>query len=102
MRLYGDVKLTSDLLLRDVLFVPQFQFNLLYVSALTASSPFTVSFYSNHCMIHNSTNRTMIGRGNKSQDLYVLEVDNAHMMTQIDSLHSRSSTMFFNKVSAQV
>ena len=53
-------------------------------------------------MIHNSTNRTMIGRGNKSQDLYVLEVDNAHMMTQTDSLHSRSSTMFFNKVLAQV
>lgn len=42
----GDVKLSSNLILKDALFVPQFQFNLLSISALTPTSLFIVNFFS--------------------------------------------------------
>ncbi|KAA8523936.1 hypothetical protein F0562_010359 [Nyssa sinensis] len=38
----GDVKLHSDLVLKDVLFVPQFKFNLISVSALVTGSGLTI------------------------------------------------------------
>ena len=44
----------------------------------------------------------MIGRGNKSKDLYVLEVDNLDLMSKVDSLQSSYSSNFVNKISVQV
>jgi len=48
----GFVKLTSELVLENVLFVPQFQFNLLFVSTLTKNnSTMSLSFFSHTCVI---------------------------------------------------
>ena len=52
VHLCGDIKLGSHLILKDVLFVPQFRFNLLFVSALTVASLLTTSFF--FCHVHNS------------------------------------------------
>lgn len=51
VRLCGNVRLSSNLVPQDVLFVPQFKFNLLSVSALTYGSKLTVSFFPDHFII---------------------------------------------------
>ena len=47
----GNIRLNSHLILIDVLFIPQFQFNLLSVSALTTSSPLMFTFFNDHFVI---------------------------------------------------
>ena len=42
----GDIQLSPKLLLKDVLFVPQFHFNLISISALTTDCKLTVHFFS--------------------------------------------------------
>ncbi|XP_031280999.1 uncharacterized protein LOC116139474 [Pistacia vera] len=70
----SDVKLHSDLVLKDVLFVPQFKFNLISVSALVIGSALTVSFLPNCFVIQDLSTKRMIGRGDKVQDLYILNL----------------------------
>ncbi|KAK0607139.1 hypothetical protein LWI29_010020 [Acer saccharum] len=69
----GTVKLNDDLVLRDVLFLPQFKFNLLSVSALAKDSSLTVSFFSDCCLVQDHSNKRMIGKGKRLEDLYVLD-----------------------------
>ena len=47
----GDVQINSTLLLKNVLFAPQFKFNLLSVSAFTLSSSLTVHFFPDYFII---------------------------------------------------
>ena len=47
----GDVKLGAKLILKDVLFLPQFRFNLIPISALTHDSLLIVNFFSEHVAI---------------------------------------------------
>ncbi|KAI9180945.1 hypothetical protein LWI28_009587 [Acer negundo] len=56
----GIVKLNDGLVLRDVLFLPQFKFNLLSVSALAKDSSLTVSFFSDCCLVYDHSNKRMI------------------------------------------
>ncbi|KAL5556239.1 hypothetical protein UlMin_038475 [Ulmus minor] len=88
----GDVKLHSDLVLKDVLFVPQFKFNLISVSALVTGSGLTVSFLPDCFVIQDLSTKKMIGRGDKVQDLYIL---NVHCLNSI-------SHAFVNNVSAHI
>ena len=46
IRLYGDVQIVSNFILKDVLFIPQFNYNLISVSSLTTTSGLTVIFFS--------------------------------------------------------
>ncbi|KAL5540434.1 hypothetical protein UlMin_044950 [Ulmus minor] len=71
--LSGDIRLSSILILKDVLFVPQFKFNLLSVSAFTNDSQLTVSFLPDHFIIQDLNNKKMIGKGEKFEGLYVLD-----------------------------
>ncbi|PON43225.1 hypothetical protein PanWU01x14_275680 [Parasponia andersonii] len=73
--LFGDVKLSPLLILKDVLHVPKFRFNLISVSALTVASHLVVSFLHDSLIIQDLHNKTMIGRGNKVDDLYILDAD---------------------------
>lgn len=86
VRLHGDLRINSQLILKDVLLVPQFHINLISVSALTAISPLTISFFADHFIIQDSTNQKMIGKGDKDKDLYILDVDKFNLMTDNVSL----------------
>ncbi|KZV37633.1 hypothetical protein F511_38248 [Dorcoceras hygrometricum] len=68
----GSVFLTSDLILHDVLYVPEFQFNLLSISALTNNRECSVSFTANSCQIQDIKRTKMIGTGKRLGNLYVL------------------------------
>ncbi|KAK0584459.1 hypothetical protein LWI29_013591 [Acer saccharum] len=90
--LAGDVQINHHLILKDVLFVPTFKFNLLSVSALTSETKLTVQFLPDHFEIQEICSQMMIDRGKRVEDLYVLDAA---------TLNSVSST-YVNNVSAQV
>lgn len=69
----GNVRLSADLMLEDVLFVPQFKFNLFSVSFLTRKSSLSIRFLTNSCVIQELHTLKMIGSGEKIVELYVLD-----------------------------
>ncbi|XP_068655247.1 uncharacterized protein [Aristolochia californica] len=92
VRFAGDIKLHSHLILKDILFVPQFKFNLISVSALVTASALTVSFFPDCFVIQDLSTQRTIGKGDKVQDLYVLRAQ--HL--------SSASHVFVSNVSAHV
>ncbi|XP_073138578.1 uncharacterized protein [Henckelia pumila] len=85
----GTVFLSHDLVLTDVLCIPQFWFNLLSISALTQNMSYSVTFSSHLCHIQDSHKHKMIGMGIRVGDLYVLElpsldVNNAFLYGDLD------------------
>ena len=71
----SDVQLSPHVILQDVLYAPQFCFNLLSVSALTIDTQFVLHFSHDHFLIQDPHHKRMIGKGNKQEDLYVLDID---------------------------
>jgi transposase InsO family protein len=69
----GTVKLSSSLILTDVLCVPSFHFNLISVSKLVHSSVCCLIFLSHYCFIQAFTPWRMIGLGKLHNGLYLLE-----------------------------
>lgn len=101
--LCGDVQLTNQLILTNVLFVPQFGINLLSVSGLTGSTSLIVTFFQNDFVIQNSNLKKMIGKGNKRHGLYILDVDHLisclHLLWNFQHTIAASSALT-NQVSA--
>lgn len=50
----SDIHLSSNLILKDVLYVPTFKFNLLSISALTRDSSVSVSFFPDYFTLQDS------------------------------------------------
>ena len=69
----GSIQLSPHITLINVLFVPQFQFNLLSVSALTQSHKYSTNFLSHSCLIQDHSQAKMIGIGRRHGNLYVLD-----------------------------
>ena len=80
-----------------MLFVLQFQFNLLSVSALITSSQLTIAFFPDHFIIQDVQNKRMIGKGNKIGDLYVFSAQNHNA-----DLFTSSSVISVNNVADHV
>ncbi|KAL4291591.1 hypothetical protein GQ457_14G021780 [Hibiscus cannabinus] len=68
----GTVRLSSSLILKNVLFVPQFRFNLISVSSLIADSNFRILFRKSECLIQDL--HCVIGKGEICQGLYLLQL----------------------------
>ena len=68
----GDVKLSVDLLLKDVFFIPNFKFNLISVVALITDSQYMVHLFPDDFIIQDIRSKKMIGKGEKLEGLYVL------------------------------
>lgn len=98
VNLCGDVVINSQLTLQKVLFIPHFQVNLLSVSALTARSPLVVTCTEHNFLIYDSINMETIGRGNKHQDLNILDVAT---LLPIAALQQPIHSVLVNAVSAQ-
>jgi len=67
----GIVKLTSDITLHNVLFIPGFHYNLIYISKLTHDSQLHVIFTNFGCFIQDQMNNK-IGSVKFHEGLYVL------------------------------
>lgn len=100
----GTIILSEHLVLTSVLFVPNFKFNLLSISALTANTSISVLFSSDSCyilpynpipLLQEHTQGSMIGKGNLHQNLYILE-------SPAPAHHSVASTHILSHVSSEV
>ena len=69
----GPITLSDNITLKNVLFIPQFRFNLLSVSSLTKDTESLVGFTSTACFIQDLTRELMIGKGRQVYNLYVLD-----------------------------
>ena len=81
----GDIQISSNLILKNVLFVSQFHFNLLSVSALVVDSNLIVSFFPDYFLIQDQQNKKMIGKGDRREGLYVLHTNNVQAELSFDS-----------------
>lgn len=70
----GDIRLTSDLILLNVLLVPNFTYNLLSVSALLKDDQFSMTFCGNTCVIQKKFRLKMIGKVEQLNGLYILSL----------------------------
>ena len=59
----GSVSLSPHIILDNVLFIPQFQFNLPSISWLTQSHKYSVKFLPDFCFIPDLTQGVTIGKG---------------------------------------
>lgn len=100
----GTIVISDDLVLISVLFVPNFKFNLLSISALTANTSIYVLFSSDACyilpfnplsLLQEHTRGSMIGKGNLHQNLYVLE-------SSAPANHSIAHTHILSHVSSEI
>ncbi|KAL2932606.1 UDP-glucose 4-epimerase [Bienertia sinuspersici] len=68
----GDIHLTPQLVLKDVLFVPVFKHNLLSVNQLTSASNIEVTFSSTECLFQDHVSKKVLAIGNKIGRLYYI------------------------------
>lgn len=101
----GDIRLSEQLLLQDVLFVPQFTYNLISVSYLLNDKNLVINFSGSSCTIHDRNLLTMIGKAESSNGLYVFSPDKSHCLfatvcsVSLDTWHSRLGHTSFQRLS---
>ena len=71
----GTIIFSSNFILHDVLFVPEFHFNLLSISKLLKIRKFTLIFDGFFCIIQDKHSLQMIGLVNLEQGLYHLNIN---------------------------
>ncbi|XP_075659255.1 uncharacterized protein LOC142629160 [Castanea sativa] len=74
----GTVQISSTLTLTDVLCVPSFSFNLIYVSKLTKNLHCCLIFLGNCCFIQDLAHWSTIGLGKECNGLYLLQDTASH------------------------
>ncbi|XP_048635048.1 uncharacterized protein LOC125608656 [Brassica napus] len=71
----GSIIVSPTITLHNVLYVPSFRFNLISVRCLLVDNNSSAHFYVDHCLIQESTEGLMIGRGSIFNNLYVLDTN---------------------------
>lgn len=85
-----DVQIDHIFILKDVLYVPEFDLNLISVSSLTKIQKHMIKFTCDHAYIQDVKHQKMIGRANRIEDLYVLKSTKANVsVVSLDTWHRR-------------
>uniref|UniRef100_A0A2N9HWE0 Integrase catalytic domain-containing protein n=1 Tax=Fagus sylvatica TaxID=28930 RepID=A0A2N9HWE0_FAGSY len=79
---------TSDLTLSDVLYLPEFPFNLLSVHKLTLALNCSVAFYPSHCEFQDLKTKRMIGGGFVKDGLYYFQPSRTSIPSALHSTNS--------------
>lgn len=69
---FGDVPITSSIILHEVLYVPSFKYNLFSIHSLTSSMKCTVLFTDAWCLLQAPSIKRPQVLGNNRDDLYFL------------------------------
>ncbi|WOH15415.1 hypothetical protein DCAR_0934954 [Daucus carota subsp. sativus] len=69
----GDIKLSRRLTLYDVLYIDEFNHNLLSVSKLIKTSKINVMFDTKICILQDPSTKEIVGRGKEENGLYRIE-----------------------------
>jgi hypothetical protein len=72
-KIHGRVQLNDELIVDNVLYVPEFAVNLLSISKLCSEMFVSLIFHHDHCLIQGKTNMRRIGLGKQEAGLYYLE-----------------------------
>ncbi|XP_038999182.1 uncharacterized protein LOC120124628 [Hibiscus syriacus] len=97
VKFVGTFRFSPDFVLYGVLFVPDFQFNLLSVSALLSNSDFSVLFCKTNCLIQDLLHR-VIGKGELFQGLYLLQMSSCASSFPCNIVSSDSFIAWHNKL----
>ncbi|OMO88956.1 Integrase, catalytic core [Corchorus capsularis] len=112
----GTVQFNDSLILFDVLYVPDFTFNLVSVGKLTSDLHCCLITVSSHCVIQDINHWKMIGTAERSDGLYKLQrhtmkhatampvietVDSVQCSLPIDSASVQSSNVVSNSISCK-
>ena len=65
--------MTPIITLTSILSLPQFTFNLIFVSKFTCTLNCSISFFPDYCLIQDLSTKRIIGRGRESRGLYTLD-----------------------------
>lgn len=71
----GNINLTNGIVLKDVLYVPQFKFNLISIHKLCSDLACVVSFTLTNCVIQDRLMTRSWSLGKAKQGLYYLDDD---------------------------
>lgn len=69
----GEVTLKRNIILKGVLYIPDFQYNLISVSKLAASANLSFLFDSSGCIMQDLSSKQTIGVGRMKKNLYLLQ-----------------------------
>lgn len=100
----GDVKINDNIILRDVLFVPEFKFNLFSVGSFITNPEMMIRFFYDRFLIQDIYLRKTIGRGRRVNNLYILdreEPSETKKSSETSSVHA-SETSPVNATSVQI
>lgn len=92
------IKLTDVISLYNVLYIPEFKFNLLSVSVLAKTLHSQVSFTTDECFIQDRTQDQMIGQGIEMENLYVMNLPNTHDILSFRGMSSACSSLYIDSV----
>lgn len=90
----GTIILSEQLHLFDVLYIPDFKFNLISVQKLANSLHCKLIFTPNSCLIQDLPSQRMIGRADVCNGLYILNHPSASHNCDVNSVNSVASTQF--------
>lgn len=94
----GFIQLTDALSLHNVLFIPEFKYNLMSVSLLTQTLNSEVRFTPSDCFIQDITQELMIGQGREIGNLYVLNFPISHNALYVQGMSSVCATYAVDSV----
>ncbi|CAM8888862.1 unnamed protein product [Rhodiola kirilowii] len=97
VKLVGKVALTDNIVLHEVYYVPEFQFNLISVSKLTASSNCSIEFTKDICAIQDHAHKTNLRIGRLVRGLYHLDVENSSCKSTCTVTCKKISTSIWHK-----
>lgn len=70
----GDVCLNSELILSNVLYIPNFKYNLIYVNRLTSATQASFIFYPNYCLLQDPKTEHVLLKGRDIGNLYIFDM----------------------------
>ena len=70
---FGDVSLSSSLILHNVLYIPSFGVNLISIPALLQDVNCQVTFHTNFCLIQELPSLKVIGKSSLAKGLFILQ-----------------------------
>lgn len=73
VRYAGKAQLSSDLVLEEVLYVPEFTHNLISIAQLTEDAGVQCHFYNTHCVFQRGNKGEVLGIGRMKENLYIFE-----------------------------
>lgn len=88
----GRVAFSEKFSLENVLYIPEFSYNIISVSKIINSLGCNVVFNSSCCLIQDQNSQRMIGPANLQGSLYVLQMERSLKTDNVDDLAIISST----------